>query len=116
MAKFEDFDRWIEDKYESKTNFAEKIKVSKNTVSLWCMGKSQIKGKWEKKIRAMGYDGPLPKPSEPVTAEDLQALGRDLVKVGEAHRDRVIQEIQVLGAAVRKALAQLGVPLENPQG
>jgi len=110
MPKFEEFGKWIEDKYESQTNFAEKLKVSKNTVSLWCLGKSQIKGKWEKKIRALGYNGPLPKPAEPVTAEDLQALGRDLVKAGEGlHRD-LKQEIQTLGAALQKVLIQLGAP------
>jgi hypothetical protein len=116
MPKFENFDKWVEEKYESWAGLAEKLGVSKNTVSLWRLGKSQIKGKWEKKIRVLGYDGPLPKPAEPVTAEDLQALGRDLMKHADQKALDLGQQIQTLGAAVARVLELLGAAKENPKG
>jgi transcriptional regulator with XRE-family HTH domain len=115
MPKFENFDRWVEEKHGSWAGLAERLGVSKNTVSLWRLGKSQIKGKWEKKIRALGYDGPLPKPAEPVTAEDLQALGRDLMKHADQHRTEIGLQIQTLAVAVARALELLGAAKETPK-
>jgi hypothetical protein len=64
------------------------------------------------KFRELGYEGDFPEPGdEAVTQEDLQALGRDLVKVvNHAHLD-LAEQIQALrdeniklGAAVQELL------------
>lgn len=60
MPKFGSLEAWIGQNWGSQREFARKMGVAQNTVSQWMNGKSRIKGEMEKKIRALGYDGPLP--------------------------------------------------------
>lgn len=104
MPKFESLEDWIDKKWGSQLALGEKLGVAGNTVSQWLSGKSRMKPPIQAKIKALGYDGPFPEGSKEVTQEDLQALGRDLIRVvNHAHLD-LKADIQALGAAVQELL------------
>ena len=93
---FEDLETWIEDEWKSQAKLASALGVAKNTVSQWVNGKSRIKRKVEKKLRELGYDGPLPDVGQEVTKRDLEKLA------GEIHAG-----FQTLGAGQAVILASL---------
>lgn len=107
MPKFESLEDWIEKKWGTQGALAAKLNMAQNTVSAWLVGKSRIKPQIQAKIKALGYDGPFPEGNKHLTQDDLQALGRDLVRVtNHAHED-LKRDIQALGAAVQEILKRL---------
>ncbi len=107
MPKFENLETWIDVKWGSQIALGEKIGVAGNTVSQWLSGKSRIKPLIQDKLRKLGYDGPFPEGNKELTQDDLQALGRDLVRVTNHSHEDLKRDIQALGAAVQEILKRL---------
>jgi hypothetical protein len=112
---FESLEDWIEKRWETQAALGEELGVAANTVSQWVSGKSRIKPPIRKKMVALGYNGPFPEATRPVTNDDLQALGRDLVGVVGSSEKRLSKEIQTLGAILHRIQEQLGQPSGSPE-
>lgn len=83
---------------------ADKIGEPRPTYQAWESGRIQFPPLIQEKIIKLGYDGPFPEGNKEVTQEDLQALGRDLLRVqNHAHED-LKRDIQALGAALQELL------------
>lgn len=114
MQKFESLEDWIEKKWGTQGALAEKIGMAQNTISAWLSGKSRIKPPIQKKLQALGYNGPFPEMGKEITAEDLQALGRDVVRSIDQAEARLGQQIQVLAGLLQEIQNALRQPPNSP--
>jgi len=104
MHKFENFESWMKEKWGNQSSLAQELGVNQNTVSSWKTGRSRIHPDFQAKLRALGYDGPFPEGHQELTQDDLQALGRDLVRLmNHAHED-LKRDIQAVGAMLQELL------------
>lgn len=107
MPKFETFEGWLKEKWGSQAALAEKLSVNQNTISSWKTGRSRIHPEYQKELRKLGYDGPFPEGNKEVTQEDLQMLGRDLVRMLDQAEGRLSLENQAIGAVLQRILLRV---------
>lgn len=62
MPQYPDLGEWIKVKWGDQGTLAARLKpsVAKNTVSSWKTGRNRIPPDYQKQLRGMGYDGPMP--------------------------------------------------------
>lgn len=104
MPNFENFENWMKEKWGNQSALAQELGVNQNTVSSWKTGRSRVHPDFQAKLRELGYDGPFPDGRQEITQDDLQALGRDLVRVMNHGHEDLKRDIQILGAALQELL------------
>lgn len=107
MSKFESLEDWIDKKWGTQGALAEKLGMAQNTISSWVSGRSRIKPPIQGKLKSLGYDGPFPEGNKEITQDDLQALGRDLVRMLNQAEGRLSLENQALGAVLQQILLRV---------
>lgn len=109
MPKFEDFGDWIRERFGDQGGLADKLKpkVAKNTVSSWKTGRNRIPPDYEKQIRAMGYDGPLPETGVEISRADLESLREEVRNQAAWVREALRRENTALAAAIHEVLKRL---------
>lgn len=116
--QFTDLGEWIRFKFgdAGQGGLAAKLKppVSKNAVSMWKTGKNRISPAYEKQIRALGYDGPLPEVGGEVTKADIESLREEIRTQAAWVREEIRKENTALAADLREALKLLGALQGTP--
>ncbi len=116
MPSIEEFENFIEAQ-GGNAGLADKMGVSPATVSAWRTGRNNIKLEYKRLLREkLKYAGKFPDEGDrPITPEDLQALGRDLVRVVNQSEGRLSEEIQTLGAILFRIQERLGLLSDNSE-
>ncbi|OGT56705.1 MAG: hypothetical protein A3E01_00385 [Gammaproteobacteria bacterium RIFCSPHIGHO2_12_FULL_63_22] len=121
--QFSDLGEWIRVRFgeAGQGGLAAKLKppVSKNAVSMWKTGKNRISAAYEKQIRALGYDGPLPEVGGDVTKADIESLQEEIRTQAAWVREELRKENTALAADLQEVLKQLAElrgtqPAESP--
>lgn len=109
MPKFDNFGNWIRERFGDQGALADKLKpkVVKNTVSSWKTGRNRIPMEYEKQIRALGYDGPMPETGGEVTRDDVESLRQEIRNQAAWLRETARQESVVLAAVMQEILKRL---------
>lgn len=59
MPKLEEFEKWVEDNFDSQDEAATAIGTTQTTISKWIRGKQAISKPFQKKLTKMKYTGPF---------------------------------------------------------
>lgn len=95
---------WITRKWGDQDSLAEKLKVSRATVSAYKTGRINIPPKIQDQLRKMGYDGPWPR-------QEAQAAG---ARITREEFDRLRDDLEDACAVISFLLSQ--VPAESRPG
>jgi hypothetical protein len=110
LREFRKFKQLSQEDFGRKIGLGEKWRNYPN----WETGRAPFPPDVQAKIVKLGYDGPFPEVGAEVTREDLQALGRDLVRVMDQSEGRLSKEIQSLGAVLARIQEMLGQLSNSP--
>ena len=64
MPRLEEFEKWIDENFDSQEEAATVIGTTQTTISKWIGGKNGISKAFQKKLRKLKFFGPLEIPAE----------------------------------------------------